>query len=383
MAGGTLVISSGEKVSVSVGLLLLGTMLLSAKPETRTPLRFISPPDVPTTAALKPCNNGPYVWDRSEHIEGMGATFRYRKRSIILADTLRGAWIGWLVNEHEGCGKKQTKCTLPRVNHAKWFGLGADDCNAAALAKYKELPDAGNLTFVNASQLYNTQAFTVSRMCEAKTWYKFNKNTVIEVDDADHTSVEDWNYCTFNERFRNRFYQVQTARYGRKFKSSNEIWISAHFRWGDVRTWDTEHPDGRMKGLGLLDLAKITKRWLNVVKTCSRGAGAIRVFLFSEGAPKEFNPFLTAVPNVELRVNESWQDSVWTMSQSDVLIGGESAFFALGAFLCKKCTVVTPGGGHTSKKFRVHAEENSMRTHHREENANFQQTLSCSPWSAS
>ena len=93
------------------------------------------------------------------------------------------------------------------------------------------------------------------------------KNTVIEVDDADHTSVEDWNYCTFNERFRNRFYQVQTARYGRKFKSSNEIYIGTVGRRTHLGYRAPRRPHERV---GTLGPGQDYRMWLNVIKTCSR-----------------------------------------------------------------------------------------------------------------
>ena len=43
------------------------------------------------------------------------------------------------------------------------------------------------------------------------------------------------------------------------------------------------------------------------------------------------------------------------MSQSDLLIGGESSFFRLGAFLCKNCTVI-----HASNMFHTSAYEKNF-----------------------
>ncbi|KAJ1465933.1 hypothetical protein T484DRAFT_2578317 [Baffinella frigidus] len=70
------------------------------------------------------CTNGPYVWDRSPHLEGIGSTFQHRKPSLILAHALDASWIGMLKNQHD---KGKFLVLGSKANHQSFFGLGADD----------------------------------------------------------------------------------------------------------------------------------------------------------------------------------------------------------------------------------------------------------------
>ena len=67
----------------------------------------------------------------------------------------------------------------------------------------------------------------------------------------------------------------------------------------------------------------------------------------------------TIVPSTEWRLDDAWKDALWTISQSNIVIGGTSSFFALGAHLCSQCTVVTI---KSHPKFRAHRFEKT--THH-------------------
>ena len=73
----------------------------------------------------------------------------------------------------------------------------------------------------------------------------------------------------------------------------------------------------------------------------------------------EFEEFRTIVPSTEWRLDDAWKDALWTISQSNIVIGGTSSFFALGAHLCSQCTVVTI---KSHPKFRAHRFEKT--THH-------------------
>ena len=277
----------------------------------------------------KHCNNGPYLWDRSNHLEGIGSTFQHRKQSLILADVIKAPWIGRLINDHDA---------EPKPNNFRWFGLGATDCNESMLQQYKQ---NHTMNFLDASKLYRDPAFHIYQMCSGskKSVHGIDRDTIIEV--KEHHLHEDWNYCVFDARFRRRFHDVQVHYYKQKPRPETEFWISVHFRWGDVHTSNVERPNVRA-GIGLSQLARNTKEYF-------KENPKARVFFFSEGEQHEFEDFRTIVPSTEWRLNGSWKDALWTMSQSNVLIGGTSSFFVLGAHLCNQCTVVTI---ESSPKFR-------------------------------
>ena len=76
---------------------------------------------------LLPCNNGPYVWDTSKHLEGIGSTFQWRKPSFIAAHMLSAKWIGNLTNKHHTYEGDQSK----------YFGLSYSHCDQTSLEIYK------------------------------------------------------------------------------------------------------------------------------------------------------------------------------------------------------------------------------------------------------
>jgi hypothetical protein len=269
------------------------------------------------------CTNGPYVWDRSIHKEGIGSTFQHRKQSLILADAVRAPWIGTLVNAHD---------PPPRPNNCGWFGLCATDCNDTMLQRYKKSPSSSGLNFLNASTLYNQVAFRLDRLCSATpSVFKFGANTIIEV--SEHHLHQDWNYCTFNARFRARFYHAQLTTYNRIPRHQHEFWIAVHFR----------------AGRGLASLANETVAYVKAVPSA-------RVFLISEGLQNEFEAFRAIVPTAEYMLGGSWKDALWVISQSNVVIGGTSSFFVLGAHLCTQCTVLTSAN---NPKFYAHPAEHA------------------------
>ena len=310
---------------------------------TRSPTASRSAPAPSRNIPREHCNDGPYVWDRSTHREGIGSTFNYRKRSLILADAMQAPWIGTLFNSHD---------PKPKPNNDRWFGLGATDCNETMLHQYKQ---SHTMNFLQASKLYRSPAFHIDHMCDGiqkrkkLTMHGIDRNTVIEVNE--HHLHQDWNYCTFNARFRGRFHDVQVHQYRQNPRPESEFWISVHFRWGDTRTRNVDRPDHRA-GRGLSRLAHDTNKYFKANSNA-------RVFFISEGKPHEFEEFRTIVPSTEWRLDDAWKDALWTISQSNIVIGGTSSFFALGAHLCSQCTVVTI---KSHPKFRAHRFEKT--THH-------------------
>jgi hypothetical protein len=240
------------------------------------------------------------------------------------------------------------------ANHQTFFGLGAGDCDENSLRQLKLVSPE---RFFPASKLLEESEFQLASMCGGtmssvayRQKFALDNNAVIEV--TDHPEMEDWNYCTFQPRFRANFHKARVAAGGLQ-RPPFEFWITAHFRWGDVATGNTESPDFRA-GVGLTNLAIKTAQYLEA------NPGA-RVFFFSEGSAETFASFQQIVPTGELHLNGLWQTAIDTFSQSNILLGGISSFFVIGAHLCDNCTVVTVTH---NVKFSVQPSEVSFSKHH-------------------
>ena len=85
-----------------------------------------------------------------------------------------------------------------------------------------------------------------------------------------------------------------------------------------------------------------------------------QVHFFSEGPSATFAAFARAVPGAIMHLSGLWQEAIDTLSRCNVLIGGKSSFFALGAHLCDECKVIAP----PQRKFAIHAEELIAAAHH-------------------
>mmetsp|Transcript_5695 Transcript_5695/g.13820 ORF Transcript_5695/g.13820 Transcript_5695/m.13820 type:complete len:200 (+) Transcript_5695:749-1348(+) len=181
--------------------------------------------------------------------------------------------------------------------------------------------------------------------------FALDTSTVIEV--ARSPLEQGWNYCTFQPRFRAKFQKARVAAGGLQ-RPPFEFWISVHFCWGDVPTGNSERPNFRA-GSSLSNFAFKTAQYLKA------NPGA-RVFFFSEGPTETFAPFQKIVPSGELHLNGPWQTAIDTFSQSNILLGGPSSFFVIGAHLCNNCTVVTLT---KNVKFSVKPSEISFSKHHR------------------
>ena len=84
-----------------------------------------------------------------------------------------------------------------------------------------------------------------------------------------------------------------------------------------------------------------------------------------------FSLFRQAVPNAEPLLDGDWKDALWTLAQSNVLVGGPSTFFTLGAHLCGNCTVVVNYAAvsdyetkRTKVRFLAHSTEHLAARHH-------------------
>ena len=341
---------------------------------------------------------------------GVGSLFVHRKHSLILSDAIGATWVGQISNAHDKPqpGKYRTR------NCARFFGLGSEECDSVDLLRAQGRPDnfldpcihchnrsvrmhpppkfahdfdnssrlvfsTSQLVFVSAKSLF--LMVNPRRMCaqviespgKAVALYRqlFNitQNTVVVVRQEDHATSkkkrgdnhDDLNYCTFNKRFRDRFHAVQLGtRLGLLHsRPPSEFWVSVHYRWGDF-----VHPQHK-NGASLQQIAKAVAAHLVTLSHRLSEQQKLRVFFMSEGPAREFTIFQETVPNAEMYLNEPWQNSLRRLANSNILVGGGSAFFVLGAFLNDDCTILETRSRPTANHFRVIEGYESIACRHR------------------
>ena len=243
-------------------------------------------------------------------MEGIGSTFQWRKPSFITAHLLNGTWFGNLTNAHD----------IEEGDQSAYFGLIGSHCDLNTLKIYQYMYPR-RFIIVRATQNIIEYASKVSV-----------KNTTVLVFDVDHLDQQH-NYMVFDDRFKNNFHAQRLRRQTPKRKT-NDLWVSIHFRWGDVKTTDVDKPNVRA-GLGLTDYCQCVNEILSM-------APSTKVFLFAEGL-KDASRACTLLESRSIFVStdsQSWRRDIDIMSQSQLLIGGSSSFFVLGAHLCQNCTVI-------------------------------------------
>ena len=95
---------------------------------------------------LLPCDDGPYIWDKSAHLDGVGSTLQWRKQSFIASHIVNGKWIGNLTNSHH----------MDEGDQSYYFGLTYPDCDEASLeiyvnlvpSKFIEIPRTNMLKYI-------------------------------------------------------------------------------------------------------------------------------------------------------------------------------------------------------------------------------------------
>ena len=301
--------------------------------------------DLPTY--MLPCNKGPYIWDKSQHLDGIGATIQWRKPSLFAAHILQGKWIGNLTNEHH----------LEEGDQSYYFGFSDwAECNAKALKMHEDMK---TLNFFRT-----TEHMFKTYIVEKKTRQQFNKTTVV-IFNWEHTWIGANNFAVIDNSVRKRFHQKRLLRQTPNRKSY-QYWISIHFRWGDTKTTDPDFPGDR-SGLSFKGYCECVHEILLV-------NSKVEIYFFAEGFPHPESCDHLKFDNVHF-INESitWKRDIDIMSQSQLLIGGSSSFFALGAHLCENCAVI-----HSSeheRKFRQTNYEKTLPKHLVESNCN--KTLKC------
>ena len=307
------------QVFLVVAVLLLLTIIYN--------LNYLSQSSIKTTRInqISFCDEGPYIWDQSDHLEGIGSTFQHRKPSLLAAHILNAKWIGNLTNAHD----------LGSGDQSAFFGLTYPECSVKELQR---------------SQIQNPELFVT-----------FNRNVILSASMARESSVlvfnhqeldQSHNFAVFDQNFRTKFHRERLKRDNPRQKKS-EFWISLHFRWGDVASNDpVSHPNSRA-GLGL-------DGFCMCVRTIRSIRPSAKVFFFAEGL-QEFSacPILKSKKIQVRNASKTWKSDLDIMSQSQVLIGGSSSFFVLGSHLCRNCSVI-----HTSNvKFKKTDYESNLPQH--------------------
>ena len=167
----------------------------------------------------KLCNDGPYVWDKSRHSEGIGATFDNRKYSLIAQGMLNAKWIGYLYNNHEvrkdlcvtNCDKLEPKEKLLK-HTSQYFGLYYSECNYKSLIFLEKHKDLFQRKFI----------YTTAERCKGDKIFNacfgnihIDKYTVLVFDWKDRRY--DYNYAAFNKQFRYTFWIIDVFSKYEKF----------------------------------------------------------------------------------------------------------------------------------------------------------------------
>ena len=263
-------------------------------------------------------------------MDGIGATLQWRKQSFIVTHLTHGKWIGSLKNEHH----------TEEGDQSYYFGLSYPDCDEKSLKAYKHIMP-GMFTNVPKENMLNYIRTT-----------KVNKTTVLVFKWG--YMEEEYNYMVFDEAFRKRFHRQRALRLTPK-RDDDDYWVSLHFRWGDTmnETNDLIIPNGR-NGLRLIDYCKCIAEILSIKPSA-------KVFVFAEKLENFYETCHELDRNKVLHLGDSrsWRRDIDIMSQSNLLIGGSSSFFMLGAHLCQNCTVI-----HNSvAKFKKTHYERKLTSH--------------------
>ena len=265
-----------------------------------------------TPSHLLPCDQGPYIWDKVVHFEGIGSQFQWHKPSLFATHFLHGKWIGYLINEHHNREEYQSS----------YFGFNYSDCDDSSLSIYK---DVHPNRFIHIPKEENYDYFLSSIRNQV------TKKTVLIFDwvilDESH------NYAVFDVEFRKRFHQ-QRLRRNHRIRRTDEFWVSIHFRWGDFQTNDPDKPNERT-GLGLSE-------YCFCVKEIQRIKPQATIHFFAENLNQTKLCSMFQFNDNFHFYNDSmkWKRDLDIISQSQLILGGSSSFIVLGAHLCQNCTVI-------------------------------------------
>ena len=148
---------------------------------------------------FQPCNNGLYIWDKSQHLEGIGSTFQLRKPSLIAAHMTNGKWIGNLTNKHQRKDGDQSK----------YFGLSYSHCDLNSLQIYEHVRPEMFIYMPKESMFYCQKCQMLkSRLNQITNKSKLRTVLVFKWQHVDETH----NFAVFDDSFRRRFHDQRLHR---------------------------------------------------------------------------------------------------------------------------------------------------------------------------
>ena len=231
-------------------------------------------------------------------------------------------------------------------DQSAYFGLSYPDCDQNSLRFYDWRIHDRFIYAPNFDKNFNNP----TNILEYISKLSVSNTTVIVL--RRHNGMNGlYNYAVFDELFRTRFHQQRMNRLTPR-RPPDEHWVAIHFRWGDLATEDINKPDVR-GGLGFMD-------YCLCIHYILLHNPAVKIFLFAENFKD--TKVCTILKSKRVQVlNESnnWKRDMDIMSQSQLFVGGQSTFFAVGAHLCENCTVI-----HNSKgKFAMSNYEKTLKKH--------------------
>ena len=160
--------------------------------------------------------------------------------------------------------------------------------------------------------------------------------------------------CLYNPHFRSRYHAARASRLlhfstaAGAERPEDELWLSVHYRSGDVEHSKEYVRQGRGDLAALAYYVRAAVRYLKTDPGRLHGRTAgLRpvVHFFSEGKAHAFKRFTDVLPDAVLHLGNNRGDTtkhdIDLMTQSHVLIGGFSTFFQMAAHLCDACVVLS------------------------------------------
>merc|ERR1740130_2281574 len=169
--------------------------------------------------------------------------------------------------------------------------------------------------------------------------------------------------CLYNPRFRSRYHAARASRLlhwstvAGAERPKDELWLSVHYRAGDVEhsTEDVKQGRGDLAALAYYVRAALKYLASDPERLHGRATGLRPVVhLFSEGQPHAFKRFTDVLPDAVLHLGNKGGDTtkhdIDPMTQSHMLIGGFSTFFQMAAHLCDACVVLSTDVDHDARR---------------------------------
>jgi len=352
---------------------------------------------------MLPCDSPPYVLDELHYArEGTGSSIWPHSTSIIFADSIGASWIddpetqreastarGNVKHPEQGASAMTPELVPPKIwnshdktDYAPFLGFRQDpQCDFASLsvriaAGELQVVDAttsmyGDHTYHSWSDLKHgdtTLPKNLVHLCSAiaggsappstdpmlKLAGVNRSNTVFRFKNFGDHRFSGATDCLYNPRFRSRFHAARANRLlhwstvAGAERPKDELWLSVHYRAGDVEHSTEYVKQGRGDLAALAYYVRAAVRYLasNPERLHGRATGLRPVVhLFSEGKAHAFKRFTDVLPGAVLHLGNNRGDTtkhdIDLMTQSHVLIGGFSTFFQMAAHLCDACVVLS------------------------------------------